>query len=154
MSRRALIILVSLLIVAFAAPAGAQSRRSKNPYYGKTTNQVLSDLTRSGNAYGAAHRDERSLMTHQFYGRRDDYGYQTTGRGIVGKQGQAAGQVAAAKQELQRRMQNISDPRVRSRISRRIADVERGMSRQDSRTRARVPYLNAGGARYKPSWKR
>jgi hypothetical protein len=153
MSRRAPLILISALMLAIAAPAAGQSRRSKNPFHGKTTNQVLSELTRSGNAYGAAHRDERSLMTHQFYGRRDDYGYRTTGRGIVGQQGQAASQVTAAKQELQRRMQNISDPRVRGRISRKIADVERGMMRQESRTRARVPYLNAGGARYKPSWK-
>ena len=151
MSARARIFLAATLVAAVAAPAAAETR---SQFHGRTTNQVLSQLRRSGNAYGAAHRDERSLMRHQFYGRRDDPGYRSTGNRIQGQQQNASQQVSAAVQELQRRMSNISDPRVRGQISRQISDVQRGMSRADSHTRATVPYLNAGGARYRPSWRR
>lgn len=135
------------------AVADAEAQSGKSPFYGKTTNQVLGELSRAGNSFGAAHRDERSLMNHQFYGQRDDYGYRTTGQRIVQQQQGARSQVSAAVAELQRRMTNIADPRERGRISQQISKVEQQMSRQESHTRATTPYLNMGGAGYRPSWR-
>lgn len=141
----------AFILLLNAADATAQS--GKSPFCGKTTNQVLGEMTRAGNAYGASHRDERSLMNHQFYGQRDDYGYRTTGQRIVQQQQSTRSQVSAAVSELQRRMTTISDPRERGRISQQINKVQQQMSRQESHTRATTPYLNMGGAGYRPSWR-
>lgn len=146
------IAIFGVLLALGSHSSGHAQAPAKGRFYGQRTNQVVNELRKAGNQYSAAHRNERNLMHHQFYGRRDDYGYRTTGRAINGHQAQARGDVNAAVKELRNRMQWISDPRQRGKIEATINKVDAQMRNADSRTRAYTPYLNAGGARYKKTW--